>query len=42
MTTHKELQDIADFDHPFTVTEDGTVEDAPAGILRARGLPLRD
>ena len=32
MTTHAELQAIADFDHPFTVTDDGTLTDAPSGI----------
>ena len=34
MTVHsvKALQDIADFDHPFIVTDEGTVEDAPSGV----------
>ena len=32
MSTHKALQDIAEFDHPFTVTGAGAVEDAPSGV----------
>ena len=28
MSTHAELQAIADFDHPFTVSDDGTLSDA--------------
>ena len=30
--THKELQDIADFDHPFVITADGSVHDAPSNV----------
>jgi len=28
MTTHADLSAIADFDHPFTVSDDGTLSDA--------------
>ena len=33
VSTHAELQDMAEFDHPFIVADDGTVSDAlPEGV----------
>jgi len=32
MSTYKALRDLADFDHPFVVTKEGILEDAPEGV----------